>query len=158
MKNKSFTATFLVDQSPEEVFNAINNVRGWWSKGLTGNSQKMDDEFIYQHKHLHYSKQRVIDMVPNRRVTWLVTESTINFVKNKSEWNNTKITFEISKKGSKTQLRFTHLGLVPDVECYTDCTGGWSYYLTNSLLPLITTGKGQPDEKEISSVPQLKHN
>ena len=150
MENKSFTATFLVDQSPEEVFNAINNVRKWWSEGLEGDSQKLDDEFIYRHKDLHYSKQRLIDVVPNRRVTWLVTESMITFVRNKGEWTNTKITFEISKKGGKTQLRFTHLGLVPEVECYSDCTGGWKYYLTKSLLPLITTGKGQPDEKEVS--------
>lgn len=84
MKNKSFTATFLVNQSPEEVFNAINNVRKWWSNGLEGKSQKLDDEFIYQHKRLHYSKQRLIDIVPNKRVTWLVTESTIAFVKNKA--------------------------------------------------------------------------
>lgn len=152
MKNNSFTTTFLVDQSPEEVFNAINNVRNWWSKGLEGNSQKLDDEFIYRHKHLHYSKLRIIDVIPNKRITWLVTDSTITFVKNKSEWNNTEITFEISKQGGKTHLHFTHWGLVPEVECYAQCTGGWTYYLTNSLLPLITKGTGQPDEVEISSV------
>ena len=34
METKGYSTSFTVDQSPEEVFNAINNVRGWWSEGL----------------------------------------------------------------------------------------------------------------------------
>lgn len=55
--------------------------------------------------------------------------------------------FEIGKKGNKTQLRFTHLGLVPDYECYEMCRDGWSNYIQNSLRSLIATGKGQPNDK-----------
>src|SRR5262245_38790789 len=146
MANKDFTTTLAVDQTPEEVFNAVNNVRGWWSETVEGGTEKLGDEFIYRHKDLHYSKQKLIEVVPNKKVVWLVTDSSLSFIKQKDEWTGTKISFEIMEKDGKTQLRFIHLGLTPEVECYKDCYGGWTYYL-ESLLNLITTGKGHPDTK-----------
>ena len=73
---------------------------------------------------------------------WLVTESNLSFTKNKSEWTGTKIIFEISELNNKTQVRFTHIGLVPTVECYRDCSNGWTELIQKSLLSLITKGKG----------------
>jgi hypothetical protein len=34
-----------------------------------------------------------------------------NFIKDKTEWNGTDVTFDIMKKGDKTEVRFTHAGL-----------------------------------------------
>ena len=53
-----------------------------------------------------------------------------------------------SKKGDKTQLTFTHQGLVPEYECYEICDGAWKMFIGKSLSDLITTGKGQPLPKE----------
>ncbi len=153
MPDKNFKISFLVDQSPMEVFNAINNVKGWWSETVEGGTKKLNDEFIYQHKDIHYSKQKLIEVVPGRKVVWLVTDSRLNFIKDKEEWTDTRISFEITKKGDKTQLEFTHHGLVPESECYDACSGlgGWGHYINNSLRQLIVTGKGQPDKKESMS-------
>lgn len=148
MTKSDFTFTLLVDQTPEQVFNAINNVKGWWSEGVEGGTHKLNDEFIYRHKDMHYSKQKLVEIIPNKKVVWEVTDSNLTFIRNKSEWTNTRISFKISRQGDKTQMLFTHHGLTPEVECHDACSNGWTYYLQNSLLSLITTGKGQPDKKE----------
>jgi hypothetical protein len=79
---------------------------------------------------------------------WHVTDAKLNFVKDKTEWNGTEIVFEITRKRGKTELRFTHVGLVPTVECYGGCSGAWGYYVNDSLRSLIATGKGQPNPEE----------
>ena len=73
------------------------------------------------------------------------SDAAIELVTGKAEWVGTKISFEISKKENKTQLRFTHIGLVPEYECFEVCVNGWTHYIRESLFQLITTGKGQPN-------------
>ncbi len=139
----SFTTTFFVDQSPEQVFNAVNNVTGWWQGEITGSSQKVGDAFEYRMPGVHFSKQEVTALVPNEKVVWLVTESNLSSFQNKEEWNGTKVVFDIKAINGKTQLRFTHIGLVPKFECYGGCSGAWEMLVQQSLFSLITTGKGK---------------
>jgi activator of Hsp90 ATPase-like protein len=149
MDQHDFTTSFLVDQTPAEVFKAVTNVRGWWSVGIEGDTEKLNDEFIYQVEGVHYSKMKLIDVVPDERVVWLVKYNYLSFVKDKSEWTGTKVHFDISRQGDKTQLRFTHEGLVPEYECYEVCTPAWTNYVQGSLLPLITTGQGHPNQETV---------
>jgi hypothetical protein len=146
MNNKDFTTTLLVDLTPKEAFNVINNVRGWWTEILDGNSQKLDDEFTVRFGDVHMSKQKLIEVIPDKKVLWLVTDSKLNFVDNTQEWTNTKISFEIAEQGGQTQIKFTHFGLVTEVECYNGCSTGWTYYI-GSLYKLLTEGKGTPELK-----------
>ena len=145
MDPKNFTITFLVEQTPAQVFAAVNNVRGWWSAELEGESEKLNDVFAYRHQQVHYSRHQLTEVAPDKKIVWLVTESKITFVPTQDEWTGTEIIFDISIVENKTQLQITHLGLVPTLECYEGCSKGWTYYLQHSLLPLITTGKGNPD-------------
>ena len=145
MKKQDFTTRFTVDQSPEEVFKAINNVRGWWSGEVEGNADRPGAEFTYRYKNMHKSTQRVTEFVPGKKVVWHVTEAELTFVKDKAEWMGTDIVFEIVRKGGKTELRFTHVGLVPAFECYGGCSGAWGALVGTNLRNLITTGKNQPD-------------
>jgi len=148
MSHTSFTISFLVDQKPTEVFDSITNVRSWWSEELEGSSEKLHDEFSYRHGDFHYSKHKLIEVIPNEKVVWLTLDSQITFVEKQNEWNGTKMIFEIKRNEPHTELTITHEGLIPEFECYDACSKGWTHYLKNSLLPLITEGKGKPDLKK----------
>jgi regulatory protein YycH of two-component signal transduction system YycFG len=144
MKKQDFTTTFSVDQTPQEVFDAINNVRGWWSEGIEGNTDKLGAAFKFHYKDFHRSTQKIAELTPGKRVVWHISEAQLNFVKDKTEWNGTDVVFEIAREGDQTELRFTHFGLVPAFECYGDCSGAWGFYINDSLRSLIATGKGKP--------------
>ena len=143
MTTTDFTTTIVVDQTPEQVFNAINNPKAWWSGEIEGSSGKLNDEFTYRYKDFHLSKQRIVEVIPGKKVVWLVTESQINYAEDKREWTGTKISFDILEQGNKTQLRFTHLGLVPEIECFDSCSNSWSQLIQQGLFNLITTGKAE---------------
>lgn len=143
MSTKDFTSVFSVEKTPEEVFKAIHNVRGWWQGEIEGGTDKLNDEFTYRFEDIHFSKQKIVEMIPGQKIVWLVTDSKLNFIKDKSEWTGTKIVFEISEKDNKTQVRFTHIGLFPKIECFHECSNAWSLLIGQSLFSLITTGKGK---------------
>jgi len=145
MTSQNFTSAVLVDQSPEEAFAAINNVRGWWSGQIDGATDGLNEEFTYRYQDVHYSKQRITDFVPNKKVVWRVLDAYLNFTEDPNEWTGTEITFEVSKQGEQTEVRFTHQGLVPAFECYDKCSSAWGFYINNSLRRLITTGRGEPN-------------
>jgi NAD(P)-dependent dehydrogenase (short-subunit alcohol dehydrogenase family) len=145
MKRQDFTTSFTVDQSPEEVFKAVNNVRGWWWGEVDGDTGRLGGEFIYRYQNMHKSTQQVTEFVPGKKVVWHVTDAELTFVKDKSEWIGTDIVFEIASEGGKTELTFTHVGLVPAFECYGGCSGAWGALVDGNLRNLITTGNNQPD-------------
>jgi hypothetical protein len=146
MSDQNLTATFTVAQSPEEAFAAINNVRGWWSGEIEGSTDQLGDIFTYRYQDVHYSKQEITEFVPGKRVVWHVLDGYLNFTEDKTEWTGTDITFEISKNGDGAEVRFTHVGLVPESECFDSCSSAWGFYLNGSLKNLIATGQGQPNE------------
>ena len=148
MKPQDLTFSFTVDQTQAEVFAAVNDVRGWWSGEITGETDRLGGLFTYRYKDIHRTTQKITEWVPSKRVVWHVTESYLSFVNDKDEWTDTDVVFEISRKGSKTELRFTHVGLTPKMECFGGCSDGWGYYINESLLPFITAGKGAPNLEE----------
>ena len=141
----SYTTTLRVDQTPEAAFAAINNVRGWWSGEIEGDTDRLGAEFTYRVPGVHYCKMKIAEFVPGRRVVWQVRESDLSYTKHRNEWDATRITFDISTRDGKTGIRFTHVGLVPAYECYNACSDAWGSLVTDSLGQLITTGRDQPN-------------
>ena len=148
MSNQNYTATISVDQSPKEAFDAIRNVRGWWSEEIEGSTAKVGDEFRYHYQNHHTCTMKLVKLVPDKRVAWLVTDNYFNFTEDKTEWKGTKVVFDIAKKGEKTEIQFTHEGLVPEYECFAICSNAWGSYINGSLKKLIATGKGSPNPKK----------
>jgi len=146
MKQQRFTNTLTVDQTPEQVFNAINNPRAWWSENIAGTTDQQGAVFHYAYRAVHTSDILVEALEPCTKVVWHVVDNHFDFIKDDSEWKNTRVVFDIARQGEKTVLTFTHMGLVPDYECYELCQQAWTFFTGDSLYKLITTGTGDPVE------------
>lgn len=148
MNKQDYTASILVDAKPEVAFNAIKDFRAWWSEDIEGETDKLNELFFYHYKDVHLSKIKLIESIPNEKLVYKVMDNQFSFTKDKTEWIDTEIIFEISKEADKTKIKFTHQGLTPNDECYEICEDAWGNYINNSLYKLITTGKGEPNPKE----------
>ncbi|WP_340682176.1 hypothetical protein LCL61_26255 [Amycolatopsis coloradensis] len=116
----SFTTSFTVDQTPQQVFDAFDDVRGWWSEEVVHSG----DEFEYHYEEVHRCRIRITESVPGRKVSWLVLENHFDFTRDETEWVGTTFTFDICHKAR------------------TFCVG-------TSLRDLITTGEGQPNRQSV---------
>jgi hypothetical protein len=148
MNAPNYATTLAVDQSPKDAFEAINNPRGWWSEDIQGPTDALNAEFTYHYRHVHRATFRITEFIPEQKVVWHVLDNYFNFVQDHAEWKGTDVVFEITKKGGKTEVRFTHVGLVPAFECYDVCSNAWGGDIAGSLKSLIATGKGKPNTKE----------
>jgi hypothetical protein len=147
METSDFTTAISVTQSPRQAFDAISNPRAWWSEEIEGNTDTLHSVFNYHFEDLHRARIKIAELIPNEKIVWHVVENYFKFTEDKTEWTDTKIVFDISEKDNKTHIRMTHVGLVPEFECFEICQDSWTSYIHNSLRGLITTGKGKPNAK-----------
>jgi len=143
MKNKNYHKTITVNASAEETLEKIAQVNLWWAKKVKGKARKLNDKFTVDFGETFVDFQ-VSEVVPNKKIVWKLTDCNLHWIDNKKEWNGTEVIFEISEKKNSTQMDFTHVGLVPGVECYKDCEVGWNEHVGDSLLKFINDGKGMP--------------
>ncbi len=134
MKKENFSYSFNTPKPAREVFDLLLDIRQWWSgvfeETIEGKSRNLDDEFSFKAGGgVHYSKQKLVDLVPHKTVVWQVTDSNLTFLTEPKEWKGTKIRFDLSEAKDHTDVMFTHEGLVPQMECYTNCSAGWTAYL-----------------------------
>lgn len=148
MKTKDFTTSIIVEQSANAAFKAIQNFRAWWSEDIEGDTEQLNETFFYHYKDVHLCKLKLIEMVPDQKLVYQVVDNAFNFTKDKTEWVNTKLIFDISEEGPLTKIHFTHEGLVPEYECYHVCNDAWTSYIQGSLKSLICTGTGKPNPTE----------
>lgn len=134
MNNNNFQYSFTTAKKGEEVYDHLIEPRNWWvgffSETIQGKSKEVNDEFSFMAGDgVHYSKLRLVECTPGKKIEWLVTESNLSFVKNTNEWVGTRVCFDIAASGSGAEVTFTHKGLAPQIECYDRCSAAWTQYL-----------------------------
>jgi hypothetical protein len=141
MENQDFHKSITTDVSAEKAFDKITSVNQWWTANFKGSAKKLNDTFTLQFGENKFTF-KVVEAVPNKKLVWLSTDCYMPWLNNKTEWKNTKITFDISEENNQTRIDLTHVGLVPGVECYNVCEVGWNQYFGESIPALLATGKG----------------
>lgn len=136
MSTQYFSYTFTTSKPSEEVFNILIDPKKWWigshNEIITGNSEEINDEFTFNAGNgAHNSVQKLVELIPYKKIIWEVIDSNLTFLKMPNEWTGTKINFDVSTDGNQTKVTFTHNGLTPQFECYEGCSNAWSQYLEN---------------------------
>ena len=143
MENQDFNCGISANITTNEAFRGICKVTEWWSKNVDGKTEKLNDVFTY-HSRDTWVTFKIIECIADKKIVWHVTDCYMHSFEDKTEWKNTNVVFEILRNGNSTQINFSHIGLVPEIKCYEGCVKGWDQYFKDSLLKLLTTGKGQP--------------
>lgn len=139
-----YSTTITVAGSPDAAFAAISDARGWWSDSIEGSTAALGDEFTFHVPGVHWSRHRVAEAVPGKRIVWDVLDARLEFVEDKTEWVGTQIVFDLGAGSDETTVRFTHIGLVPEYECFDTCASTWGRLMSGSLKRLIVNGEGRP--------------
>ena len=115
MANKKYkTVTYSVaielPKSQQEVFSHLINLKKWWAEDFEGDDIKLKSAFVFTTGDSHYSKNKVVEFVPDKKLVWLATESIRKT--DGYDWTGTKFIFELTPKGDNTILKFTYDGVV----------------------------------------------
>jgi Activator of Hsp90 ATPase homolog 1-like protein len=143
-KQQDFGLSLTVKASAKETMEKISQVNLWWAKNFNGRARNLQDEFSVYFGDT-YVNFRISEFIPDKKITWQVTDCNLHWIVNKKEWKNTEVIWSLAEKSGKTQIDFSHKGVTPESECYESCKPGWTHHLKDSLEKLIETGNGFPE-------------
>ena len=142
MEQNNFNSSISVAISTTEAVKKICNVPEWWGVAFSGSAEQLNDTFTVKMGGDSFFNFTVTELIPDKRIVWLVTDCNMPWYANKKEWANNKLIFDLAENNGVTDITFTHDGLTPKVECYIDCAPGWTHWIKTSLFSYLTTGKG----------------
>ena len=145
MTDRDFTCSVEVAIPPPTALELIRQVSAWWVVDVEGETAGLGDEFTVR-SGTTWVKFKIVDVVPSEKLVWNVVDCFLPWNGDKTEWNNTAIIWELCASAGGTQIKFTHEGLVPEVECYSQCAKSWSSYIKESLHKFINSGVGLPNK------------
>ena len=107
MKTKDYTTSFTVDQSPEEVFDSINDVRGWWSEEIDGSTDKLGAEFKYHYKDIHCCAFKITEFAPGKKVVWHILDNTLTLLRTRASGREQTLSLKLRRRMAKQKFTFT---------------------------------------------------
>jgi hypothetical protein len=121
-----------------EALTTLEGLRGWWTP-LSSGSPAVDGDLRVDFDRAGQYIRIHVDVASPPSVQWTCIEHNLF-----SEWNGTKIAFDLFERGpNASEIWFRHGGLSPMLACYDDCSSGWDYFL-DSLVALVERGRGTP--------------
>ena len=141
---QDYQYTVNANVSAEEAYRKVACVSEWWNQRSTGKTQVLGDTFKVDFGET-WVEFEVIEAMPNRRMVWRVTDCDLHFVRDRKEWKDTRVVWDLETRNGTTSVTMTHAGLTPGVECFNACQAGWNFHLGESLLRLLTEDRGLPD-------------
>lgn len=144
MEHQNFNATVSVNAPPAKVLKKIAQVDHWWAKDFSGSAESLNDQFTIRFKDT-FVDFKISEFIPDSKVAWHVTDCNLPFQENRTEWVDTTVLFELSRQIDQTEIRFTHIGLAPEVDCYEQCSRGWTRFVLGSLPKWIDEDQGHPE-------------
>jgi uncharacterized protein YndB with AHSA1/START domain len=140
MSEQDYEATVRVSASVDEVFDALTTLEGlssWWTPA-TGQATA-GGELTFTFGPQATAVMRVDMAERGVGVRWTNTECVVE------DWVGTEQDFAIDAlSDGGTEIRFRHIGLTPQLECYGDCESGWNHFVA-SLAAYVETGTGYPN-------------
>ena len=114
MKNQDYHSSITVNMPAAQAFDNICNVAGWWTENIEGGSKKLNDVFTVYFGET-FVTFKIIEVIPKKKIVWLVTDCDLPWLNDKKEWKNTEVVWEISTHNNSTQIDMTHVGLTPEL-------------------------------------------
>lgn len=109
-----YSVEIELSKSIEEVFKHLIDLSKWWPEEFVGKELQLNLEFELKTGEDHYSKNKVIQYVPNQKLVWITTESWRS--SDQFDWTGTQFLFELIPKANDTLLKFTYDGVVLENE------------------------------------------
>lgn len=144
MNPQNYHCTITAPLTTREAFEKIGRVKDWWAINFAGSTHRLGDCFTVHFARTTWGKMEIIEIVPHRRIVWMVVDCYLPIFQDPYLWKGNQIVWDISSDGNGTSVTMTHVGLTPEVECYEDCRKGWNFYVGESLFKLLTEDKGLP--------------
>ncbi|WP_186328673.1 SRPBCC domain-containing protein [Bacillus sp. X1(2014)] len=147
---KDFHMNYSFPVSVEKLYEVVSTgegVRKWWTQFANiGSEIGSTAEFRFP-KAGFYVRAEISALHPNKLVEWKVFDSMhpeASGFSNLRDWEGTIIRFEMEEVSEENSiLKFSHIGLIEELECYRVCEKGWTSYLS-SLQQLLVSGAGNP--------------